>query len=196
MVYLDGKKVSMGSKVTIANLPVDQEYNPESEKAQSGKAVAQAISTVSGDNGGTWEKLVDCITTEEVNSVILTKLEMSKCKEFMLRIVYPVTEATLSLGAGYCYLNDYEHPAFRFSSTTVSTSKVEHRCHIIIAEKLIYSVGTQNSAGQSSITTATYMLVGDRFISGDVTKIICRLNTNTSNYPVGTQFIVYGKVEG
>lgn len=43
MAYLNGNKILMGANVTIANLPVDQEYNPESENAQSGKAVAQAV---------------------------------------------------------------------------------------------------------------------------------------------------------
>lgn len=168
---------------------IDQTYNPESENAQSGKAVAGAV--------GKWEELVDFTTTEEVNAVTLSQEKMPKCKEFVVRIFYPITETTLTLGAGYCYLNDYEHFAFRFSSTTTNISvPVEQRCHINIVEKLVYSIGTKNAAGQAAITTETYTLIGGKFISSDITKIICKLNTNTNNYPVGTQFIVYGKVEG
>lgn len=69
MVHLNGKKVPMGSKVTIANLPVDQEYNPESEKAQSGKAVAQAVDTVI-PNG--FEVVAEGELTEAVNSILVT----------------------------------------------------------------------------------------------------------------------------
>ena len=68
MAYLNGKKILMGSNVTIANLSVDQDYNPESENAQSGKAVAQAVANL----GGTDEKyqLIETITTtEDVNSI-------------------------------------------------------------------------------------------------------------------------------
>ena len=196
MAYLNGQKVLLRTNVNTVTLPIDQSYNPESENAQSGKAVAQALTTVKGSSG-TWEKLVDLKTTEEVNSVILTKLEMSKCKEFILRIVYPVTEATLSLGAGYCYLNDYEHPAFRFTTTSTNVSvPTEQRCYINIAEKLVYSMGTKIAMGQAAITGETHTLIGVINISDAIKNFICRLNTNGNNYPVGTQFIVYGKVEG
>ena len=44
MAYLNGKKVmnAVVEEVTILGL-VDQEYNPQSANAQSGKAVAEAI---------------------------------------------------------------------------------------------------------------------------------------------------------
>ena len=53
MAYLNGQKILLGSNVITAKLPIDQNYSPESENAQSGKAVAQAVKlkkVVFGDN--------------------------------------------------------------------------------------------------------------------------------------------------
>lgn len=53
MAYLNGKKILMGANVTITNLPIDQTYSPDSENAQSGKAVAEAVKlkkVIFGDN--------------------------------------------------------------------------------------------------------------------------------------------------
>ena len=60
MSYLNGKKVLLGANVTTINIPVDQTYNPESENAQSGKAVAEALRTVTV--GGVEYELINTIT--------------------------------------------------------------------------------------------------------------------------------------
>lgn len=43
MPYLNGEQIMGLSNVTILNAVIDQEYNPESENAQSGTAVAEAV---------------------------------------------------------------------------------------------------------------------------------------------------------
>jgi hypothetical protein len=49
----------------VIKIKVDQTYNPESENAQSGKAVAQAISTVGGD----YELIEDITLTEDISQI-------------------------------------------------------------------------------------------------------------------------------
>ena len=51
-----------GEKITV-----EQTYNPESENAQSGKAVAEAISGISG--GGTAD-MENYYTKEEINDIV------------------------------------------------------------------------------------------------------------------------------
>lgn len=47
MAYLDGNEILFSPHIVLGGTPTDQEYNPESENAQSGKAVAEATSTLS-----------------------------------------------------------------------------------------------------------------------------------------------------
>lgn len=163
---------------------------------------AEIISEIPSGGGGTWTKLADITTTEEVNSIIATAEEfpdMPKCKEFIIRGVFPKspTGEKVPLGAAYCYLNSANSPGFRFSSTTIDPSGItEHRCRIIIADSLIYAVGTSSSVGQGTVTGSTHTLVGDRFIKSDVTSVIFKLNENASLFPIGTRLYIYGKVEG
>ncbi len=63
MAYLNGKKILMKTNVTTAVLPIDQTFNPESENAQSGKAVAQAVADFVGN--AEQLKLIKTITLEE-----------------------------------------------------------------------------------------------------------------------------------
>ena len=65
MAYLNGNKILMGANVALANLPIDQTYKPESENAQSGKAVAQAVANLGG--GKTWRLIRDDTLTEQIN---------------------------------------------------------------------------------------------------------------------------------
>ncbi|MBQ9977167.1 MAG: hypothetical protein IJP21_01070 [Clostridia bacterium] len=193
MVYLNGEKVSMGSKVTIATLPVDQEYNPESEKAQSGKAVAQALTAV----GGTWERIVDITTTEEATGIVATAKEfpnISKSKEFITRIVLPKTDTIVNLGAIRLYIN--REYIFRLNSNTTSTSGIsEIRCHTIIADTLLHTVGTEGARGHGNVVGNASIFVGNYEIDTPQ-EISANLNDATKVLPVGTKFIVYGKVEG
>lgn len=175
----------------------------QGEKGDKGDRGEKGEQGPKGDTGYTpqWKKLVDITTAEEVNSIILTNEEfpdISKCKEFIVRAVFPksTTGANITLGATTCYLNDSTHIGFRFSATTISSSTAtEQRTHIRIVDGLIYGTGTQQASGQGSVTTAGYVLIGDRFISEEISSIIYKLNESANNYPVGTRLVVYGKVE-
>lgn len=86
MAYLNGKKISMGAKVAIANLPIDQNYSPESENAQSGKAVAQAVKlkkVVFGDNA---------TLVLEDNTIYVAETPINT-----LTIIYPETDFICSV---------------------------------------------------------------------------------------------------
>ncbi len=72
MAYLNGQKILLGSNVITGNLPIDQTYSPESENAQSGKAVAQALNTVGGAEQS-YELIEKITTTEEVKSINFSK---------------------------------------------------------------------------------------------------------------------------
>ena len=144
-----------------------------------------------------WEKLLDITIDEEVNSIILASDKMPQCKEFIVRAIFPAstTGETVSLGAAYCYLNN-NIGAFRFTATDINKSVItEQRCHILIADDLIYSIGTDAARGQASIMSSTNTIVGNRVITDNVTQIIYKLNDSTKSYQIGTQFQVYGKVE-
>ncbi len=62
MAYLNGQKILLKSNVTTVNFPIDQTYNPESENAQSGKAVAQALKTVDVGRKSVEYELINTIT--------------------------------------------------------------------------------------------------------------------------------------
>ena len=122
---------------------------------------------------------------------------MPQCKEFIVRAIFPVstTGENVSLGGAHCYLNN-NIIAFSFPATDINKSVItEQRCHILIADNLIYSTGTAVASGQAALVTDVKTLVGNRVITDNVTQIIYKLYDSTKSYQIGTQFQVYGKVE-
>ena len=162
----------------------------------------KGLSEIPSGGGGTWTKLADITTTEEVNSIIATAEEfpdIPKCKEFIIRGVFPksTTGENISLGALRVDFNNTSGICFYYGSTTLNKDVVvENRVHSIIANKLVFSVGTQGASGQAAVIANANTLIGERFLSGDVTEIIYRLNTVTNAFPIGTRLYIYGKVEG
>lgn len=70
----------------------DQTYNPESENAQSGKAVAEALSTIGGN--GTWETIADITIPEGFSSYNYTITEatypdITRIADFYIEISVP-----------------------------------------------------------------------------------------------------------
>ena len=146
-----------------------------------------------------WKKLISITTEEEVNEINVSHEDFPKCKEFIVRAVFQksATGEDIVLGRSYIYFNDNKQTAYSFGSNTINKSVVtEGKVHITIADKLIYSVGASNIAGQALVTTAASTLIGERYINSDVTNIIYKINDNTKVFPIGTKFYVYGKVEG
>ena len=190
----NGELEYIGKLKKGAPMIVDQTYNPNSENAQSGKAVAEALQGANSQ----WEKLSDVTITEEVNTITCTHEDMPQCKEFILRAIFPVstTGVNVSLGAAYCYLNNNNSRAFGFMATDINKSVItEQRCHILIADDLIYSIGNDAARGQASIMSSANTIIGNRVITDNVTQIIYKLNDSTKSYQIGTHFQVYGKVE-
>ena len=186
------------AKGRIDSIKTDQTFNPTSENAQSGKAVAEAVANVSG---GTWEKLVDFTTTEEVNGVILTKEEfpkIAKCKEFLVRIVYQKHNGNANLQLGTSRIEGNNKIILYYNGTTnVSYSAVsEQKAYIHLIDGLVHSVGTDSLTGQGALKTNASILVGDRFVNEDIYQLKYYLSDATKLIPIGTKIIIYGKVEG
>ena len=195
-------KFKIGTTSQINNTEIDEgSFLVDKEKGQilidTDEKKRIAISGGVGESVAHWEKLLDIAIDEEVNSIILTSDKMPQCKEFIVRAIFPVstTGETVSLGAAYCYLNN-NIGAFRFTATDINKSVItEQRCHILIADDLIYSIGTEGAYGQAAIVANVNTIVGNRVITDNVTQIIYKLIDSTKSYQIGTQFQVYGKVE-
>lgn len=166
-------------------------YTPDDWHPQSGKAVAQAV--------GTWEKIVDITTTEEVNSITATKEEfpnLAKCKEFVMRFILPKTEESKTLGAFKIHFNSASYTCYFSNSISTSASVIgEIRCQTTITDGLINSIASDKANGQASIVGNVKQLIGGRFLTADINKIYCQLGDTTICLPIGTQFVIYGKVE-
>lgn len=155
---------------------------------------------IQGGNSGIWQKIVDITTAEEVNGIVATVEEFPKlanCKEFVVRVIYQksATNEKVSLGNSYLKFNNNQIPMFRFSDTTVNTTPTEQRCYCFIVDTLVHSTGTDVLSGISAVTAAIKTLIGDRFVR-NITDICYSLSNATALIPIGTQLIIYGKVEG
>lgn len=65
MAFYNGNLIpGLGANILLAQ--IDESFNPESENAQSGKAVAEALANA---GGGDWELLEDITLTEDVASM-------------------------------------------------------------------------------------------------------------------------------
>ncbi len=186
--------IDLEDKVNLAD--IDQSYSPTSENPQSGIAVAEALANFGG-GGGTWQKNVDITITEEVNGIYATVEEfpqIAQCKEFITRIVFPKTETALTLGAIRFHINDSWF--FRVNSASATTSgSTEIRCHTIIADTLIHTVGNESTRGHSNVVGNAYILVGNQLV--DIPQEISILLNDSATYlPIGTKIEIYGKVEG
>ncbi|MBO5928868.1 MAG: hypothetical protein J6Q42_02495 [Clostridia bacterium] len=195
---LRGEKGDKGDKGEDGILPVvDQTYQPESENPQSGKAVAQAIASIPA--GGTWEKIVNITTTEEVNGIFATAEEfpdIAKCKEFIVRVLFPKTATALTLGAMRIVINN-SHYIFRANNVTTGTVGLsETRCYTVLADGLIHTVGTENNRAHNAMVGNALIFVDDLSFSNALQEVLAALNDNTKLFPIGTRFEIYGKVEG
>ena len=77
MMYFNGKPIGSANINGLVN--IDQNYNPESENPQSGKAVAEALANIpSGSGGGsiTVDDYLDAESTNPVqNKVVKAKID-------------------------------------------------------------------------------------------------------------------------
>lgn len=160
----------------------------------------QEIANMVNVGGGTWQKIVDITTTEEANGIVATLEEfpnLAKCKEFLVRAVYQPSANGEALGSArldFIRQDNTKAIIFRFSSTTLQKSGLaEHRCQFFIVDNLIQSVATDTLNVFSNAIGSVKMAVGDRFI--DDFSAITYYNNDKNNLPIGTQLIIYGKVE-
>ncbi len=79
-----------GDKTTV-----DQNFNPESENAQSGKAVAEALATVGGAEKE-WEVIEDITLTEEVMQINIPSNKLQGIKELHISGYIIPTDKTIT----------------------------------------------------------------------------------------------------
>ena len=71
MSFFNGTEIpGLGVNVTLA--PVDKHFNPESENAQSGIAVEEAMSQFPGGGGGTGDYVLTEEDKEEIANIVLS----------------------------------------------------------------------------------------------------------------------------
>lgn len=89
---IQGEKGEKGDPGEIAN--IDQTYNPESENAQSGKAVAEAVSSISSESKS-WRIITDLTLTEESVVSITADTEGNdfRLKGFRIQMKIPATDS-------------------------------------------------------------------------------------------------------
>lgn len=188
-----------GLQANVLLAQIDEQYSPDSENAQSGKAVAEAISDISG-NLSAWKKIVDITTTQEVNGIVATAEEfpdLAKCKEFLVRVIYQKHGGTANLQLGSSRIECNTTICYHAGTTNVSYAAVcEQKVHIQIVDGLLHTIGTDGAVGQSALKGTVSILVGNRFVTEDIYQLKYYLGNNTSLIPTGTQFVIYGKVAG
>ncbi len=83
--------VDLSDKVSVSD--IDHSYNPESENAQSGKAVAEALATVGEKE---WQMLEDISLTEAVYSIAFDAGKMNSMKEVHIEGYIVPTDTTIT----------------------------------------------------------------------------------------------------
>ena len=149
---------------------IDQTYNPESENAQSGKAVAEAVSGVSGGSGGNFVELFSTeITQEAFDSAgesgikVVTVGDDSKTfepySEILVCLYVPKNE-DLNTEAGKlrCYLTKTEE------YSTSSTGE------LLKTQSISISTACGISVTNASRFTIRAVFADDTFLYGEVIK--------------------------
>lgn len=198
MAYLNGEEILFSPQVHITTPEVVQTTGDSETAVMSQMAVTEALATVGG-GGGAWEKIVDITTTEEANGIVATVDEfpnIAKCKEFFIRVIFQKHGGTSNLQLGSSRVMINEILSCQITNTNVSYGVTsEFKAHIQLIDDLVHSVCTDSLVGLSALMGATRTNVGNRFVNEDVSNIKYYLSNGESLIPIGTQFVIYGKVE-
>lgn len=169
----------------------DQTYNPESENAQSGKAVAEALKTVNTDE--VWRKIAD-ITLEE-NAVVTFSEDMDgntvSLKKFKVLAELPeVTTATIL----YLKINNVLSVVTPNSIATAKNPSYSIEAEYTFDWQFLTCVNNSNAYTNGTVNATPY---GHRYANGSVpfpcTSISLSLNAAfTSGLPSGTRIRIWG----
>lgn len=174
--------------------PADwQEWTAEEQAAARGKMSVHAYH---------WQKIADVTITEEVNEVTLSSPEMLQCEEFVVRVILPKSTTGEKVSLDRAYVRLYGTYAtnntagFSFNTTNVNASIAVYQvARILLIDNYIFAYGTEGAFGGAAVTATPTILIGDRYLKGNVSSISVSLNDITKSYQVGTQFLVYGRVK-
>ena len=197
MAYLNGEKVLLRTNVTAATLPIDQTYNPESENAQSGKAVAQAIANVSGGTVATEQlKLLQTITLEEN----VTDVNITFDKELKeIFVVMKIAFDAESSSATFCCRTDggsWYPMRKRFNLTTEPydffmhiKEKVERIWETIAFDKPVSNIESNTTSGDVSILHFTKRPTRIKRFPKELNFFI---QGRMQNFAIGSYFEIWG----
>lgn len=183
---------------TISNLArptIDQIYSPDSENAQSGKAVAEAVE---------WIVLADVTLDETTGNVRVVSVELDKekvnaCREFMFELEFTNDAELKSSNIQVALTTPYQHSVLAYISQQTSTfaagknlkfasfSIRDNECMYSIFRSLYTSV-EYNSKQTSTNTTVSY----NYDENADVIKLRVAFQTENT-FPVGTHIRLVGR---
>ena len=172
----------------VNNLAPDQTYNPESENAQSGKAVAEALATL----GGQYE-LIEAITvSDEDQKAISRNIEPNgnaySIKDVFISIDWENTMDTTTSLSFDIAADGKKYNAFisvpKVNNTSTGTYIRTLRIYNHITTFFYY---TTSNVGQANTPSMPM-----RYLETDKPIDEIKLTTNDKNFPVGAQINIWG----
>ena len=193
-VVVISRPVNLCDKVNLDD--VDQTYSPESPNAQSGKAVAEAISTVAQKE---WELIEDITLTEAVTEIRIPKDKL-RFKEIHIESLVIPSDTTITSQKIYVAFTGSQ--LWVSQANPKSTGKLYFVADLYISpDNKIFCDGnlTANyyttSSGVSSFKTVSFYFMNDamnyKYISG--TNQDVRVYTSENGFAAGTKFKVWGR---
>lgn len=153
----------------LDNITVDQTYNPESENAQSGIAVAEAVATVSNGGGGKPVKLLSTTVTQEAfdtageNGITIVtvgdeNLNFAPYNEILVLLYVPKNELNAEEGKLACYLTETEQ--------YITSGKNE----LLKTQSVVLSSACNINTSNASQFIIRAVFADDTFLYGEVIK--------------------------
>ena len=169
---------------------IDQNYSPESENAQSGIAVAEALATI--DIGGVYELIETIATSEEVNTITRTTEPNGNTynfKDVLIKFAWKNTFATSSL-IFKAYTSDAMCSVFRDISSTNANAMSWIRTLNTYGERLVIFSGVSSNDGFAQPNSAVNIPIRTLNSTKPIEQI--ELQMFNSVFPVDTKIEIWG----
>ena len=180
---------------------IDLKYNPSSKNAQSGIAVAGALSTVKTSEG--WEVLADK-TLDETNAnvrVVTIELDEEKvnaCRQFFFQLQFTTQAELKSSNIQVALTTPYTHSVLAYilqhSSTYAAGKELKATAFSIRDGKCMYSIcrNLYHQVEYNSLIPAQSTISYNYNENADVIKLRVAFNEGNT-FPVGTHIRLVGR---
>lgn len=168
------------------NIPsVDQTYTPDSENAQSGKAVAEAVAQ-SGGGAVDYELIFETILDEPVRNVSVSNLNLKS-----ILILMEIT-GTIGKGYVYTYVESEKGNILYFPNSDIPKTSKRYVANELRDIGPMY-LGLQNAGQWSFEDTNVYMKGQYVPKNGEkITKISINCTNEDETFTAGSKFMIYG----